>query len=802
MRSFRGLRCGVMEKSEERYLRWDDTLENPLLSQAIPRSSNQPTVTVSGKAPKGATHVFITGAFTRRVRVEKDGTFSIVVPLKVGERNEIRLMGLDIEGKKRSDLMIGEVRQTGTPDDIYALVRLLSEMGEKALQEIQEDKGRFTHLHRCLERSLIKKFSRSFKDGEEYINGLQHSTTSSTMRNVLAAILTRFVEINKSDIPGITPDKLLFFQKYCVWELRRRIEAGEPGAILANDPGTGKTRTVLAATSAYRTTIVTPNAVVPTWREESGRVQEDPNLLVLHGDTHTERKRQLREKEPLHHVVTNREFIRKIDDEERFVLLNRAEEGEKRVVVEDEAHSRHNDKSDQTKGVAKLQADFRLLVTATPAKNPETFRKMMAVLRPNDQCFQSAAAFAQAFPSDDPQALKALNLLKEAVTIRFRKADAMETVDRRLSLAQQRHKLPAKKHISPEELGAFEMSMEQARAIYELFLDWEEWCRTFGHYVPEDDEDVRSGDGFAKRHALRQTVNNPRYVNSRAEDAKAATMRKIVEQCIAAGRRPLIFCAYEAQAQKYAEMFADLQPALYTGSTSERGERKDGRGKAIRYLRSRTDTAENDWVLDANGYPIPDTEGDPNSETMSCLEYERLTFQNSNDRCLAIATFDAGSVGTTFTNAKALIFDDLPADIIQLIQAEDRIHRIDPERLTHADVEYFTLQSCYPQAFLDELQNRWLVRENGRYREFMSEEEAHTFAQQLAEQREVDADTIPVVNAFHQFFAQGTFDQVHGQNLRVQGTMFSLINDGIADTSALNENQQAFNGLGNGEDAQ
>ena len=56
----------------------------------------------------------------------------------------------------------------------------------------------------------------------------------------------------------------------------------------------------------------------------------------------------------------------------------------------------------------------------------------------------------------------------------------------------------------------------------------------------------------------------------------------------------------------------------------------------------------------------------------------------------------------------------------------------------------------------------------------------------------------PVATAFDTFFAQGTYDKVHHQNLGTQRRMFHLINDGIADDSILDEDQIKFRGLDNG----
>ncbi len=171
---------------------------------------------------------------------------------------------------------------------------------------------------------------------------------------------------------------------------------------------------------------------------------------------------------------------------------------------------------------------------------------------------------------------------------------------------------------------------------------------------------------------------------------------------------------------------------------------------------------------------------------MSALDYERLSFQNATDRQIIIATYQAGAVGTTFTAGKAMIFDDLPADVVEAIQAEDRIHRIDPHRQTHASVQYYSLQSRYPKRFLERMKKVWVVKQDdGTYEEYSSQ----ASAQAAAEELETETRT-----AYGTFFAQGTYDQVQFGNLRTQKQMFHLINDGIADETFLEEEAVEFSG--------
>ncbi len=794
IRSFHGMRMGSLEKNEEKYLKWDTKLSSINLTEEPPEVTAEPTITIMGTVAPNATHIFIAGAYTRTKRIDEGENFALTIPLKIGQTNELRIMSIDKNGKKRSEQESFMISQKGKQDDVAALVDLLSQLKDITIAGIQQNPGRFQHLCRCMEQSLIKRFGRSFADGERYIRDLiERGTTAPAIRKVLGSVLSKFKKIHEAKIPGTVPGSLLFFQKYCAVDIRRRIEEELLGVFLANAPGTGKTRIIQAAIADMDTTVITPNSVVSAWDEESGKVLEDTDVLALRGVSHAVRKEQLRTRKRLRatvdtpqHIYINREFLQRVDDSERFKLLSDKET----VVVHDEGHSRANEQSLQSKGAAMLDSKFQILVSATPFKNPRTFRRMMTILRPKDKRFSSDAAFTRAFPADDPQALRTLSLLKQDVTLRFREEDVFETVDPKQSLSQQRHKLPAKEFIDPEKIGSFEMSEDQAESIYQMFVNWNRWCKTNNKYIPKDrtakEDHLRVGDGFAKRHALRQTVNNPSYINSKAPDHKLIEAKKIVQQCMKEGRKVVIFCAYEAQTQKYAEAFANLHPALYTGETSALGDVKDLNSKPIKFRKGESEDDHHAWVLDSSGRPVPD----PDGQTMSALDYERITFQNIADRKLLIATYSAGSVGSTFTAGNAMILDDLPSDCVEAIQAEGRIRRIDPNRLTHAVKKYYTLESQYPAAFMERVSKRWLVKQEHFYKEFDSRESARKYAEKRG---------LKYMNAAEEFFDQGTYDEVHSRNLKVQRMMFNLINDGIADESILSEDQEMFRGLANGK---
>ncbi len=754
------------------YSDFEPTLGPCEIDSDIPEETHEPMITVTGRAV-GADSVMLYGCRQKRIRTQEDGSFRVRVPLRIGEPNVFDLMPVNHEEKRIGPSVTYCVLQTSERDDIQALIDLLDAMGRDALAQIRDDLGRFEYVVQQTEQVLIRKFSKNFEEGRDYIGSLIEKAKSPVVKKVLKRVLDHFRSIDRTKYPNVKKDSpLYFFQKYCVAEIQKRMERGDRGVILANAPGLGKTRTALVAVNGDPATIVAPNSVVSAWGEEAKKSLQNSDMLTLQNMSYLERLALLEETDA-NHVVTNIEYLRGKPEDTKYRLL-----GDDRIVVHDEAHALASLSSEQSKGARRLEGNFHLFLTATPFKNPRMMRRMLHNLHPEDVRFSSDQAFSKAFPANDHDALRTLNILKEQHVIRFRKEDVLEEMDPALPLQDQLHRLPRKEQVPQDRYGEFEMTMEQSEAIYELFKDWPKWCKKYDRYMPKDQiakmDHLRGNQfTFGKVHALRQTANNPEYIGEYGvEDPKAAEMLRTVEACLKEGRKVVIFCQYNAQTLKYAELLARYQPALYTGITSGEKEKKDSEGKKMFFRKHK----EDGWELDAKGCPIEDPKGHP----MLAMDYERITFQNNKNRKVILATYAAGAVGVTFTAGKAVIFDDLPRDCIEEIQAEDRTHRIDHEHQTHSTVKYVRMVSTYPEEFLKKMKKVWLKpQKNGTYKE--------TTDQAYAKKHDYES-------AYDLFFEQGTYDQVKLENLQAQKNMFQLINDGITDESVLQEGQKKFVG--------
>ncbi|MDE1869341.1 MAG: DEAD/DEAH box helicase [Candidatus Micrarchaeota archaeon] len=792
--SFKGLYSRISSTKEAEYMRYNVSLAMPSIITKIAGRTRDDTVYVNGKA-LGASHVYVAGVWNRRITVRPDGTFTASIPLRIGKSNEVRLFAIERYKQQRSEALSYSITQTGSTTEEDALIMLLTKLGSGIKAQLQKDPARFNFLVDTVEHALIKGFTIDFSAGKRNLEKLISRTDDRTVKLVLKRVMSNFEEVNRSLHEDITPgERLFFFQKYCMYAIKKRMDAGSAGVILANEPGLGKTLVGLLISKGHPTLIISPNSVVSTWVENQERFTRDYNLVNLKSPKnrgvigHSERKAVLKalvyggglrgasSSIGMPALLTNIEFLRKPEDRERFELLNRAlSSGSKAsVYVFDEAHSLANIDTKQTEGAQKIKADFQLYMTASPFRDPVTVRRMLHNLFPNDKRFGSDNAFTKAFPRDDPAALRELNLIQREWVIRFRKQDVLIPYDRSKPLNEQKGGYIAHKEYMPTH--SFTLSMGQAMSIYKMLVRWPEWAATDGMHITKDWANVADGvwqnGSLSKSHAIRQISNSPANIGIKSRvSPKHVEMKNIVNEAVSENRKVLIFCAYRHQAEEYSKMFNELNPALYIGYEQKSETDKlvldsTGAPKLFKF------DERSGYATDKNGYPV----GDSNGKPMLLLDYERTTFMNAPDRKVMIATYKTGGIGVTLNAAKAVVFDDLPDTYVDQYQAEDRAHRVDTDiTRTQYDVKYYKLVSRYPKEFLDKMKDVWVRRnENGSY----------TVVENRAEAKEEHLDT-----AYNAFFSQGTYDEVQERRLEMHRQMFQLINDGIADEEVLKEAQ-------------
>ena len=555
-------------------------------------------------------------------------------------------------------------------------------------------------------------------------------------------------------------NNLLFFQKYTLYKINKSIEEGKKGIILANDPGLGKTIVSLFATEGVPSVIIAPNGVVSTWEEQADRFMKKHSIMNIKGLPSDKRKELLRAVEigardvyTKPKVLTNQEFLRAFDDDERFFELNRIlKDG---ILIIDESHWRKNTNTNQEQGVRRLSPKFTILLTATPYSDIESMRKMLSLVSDNID-ITNKVAFKKVFRKNIGS-IKALTHFSHENVIRWRKLDVFETFDENISLNEQKERLPKKKFMPNIE---YTLTNEQSHGILELLTSWKEWTEKYGHYIPKTTDTKQDriwvSNGLVKKHALRNIMNNPQYIGQNIQSNKHTSVVNTVVENVNSGRKVLIFCRYISEAKTYQSLLSEYNPSMIIGSQNfEEEEKEETSGDKFKF-----DENGEGWIFDENGYPIPDENG----RIMEKLDYERLTFMKSKDRKVAICTYGTGGVGITLNAAKAVIFSDLPDTYIEQYQAEDRVHRIDTnETRTHYDVRYYNAVAKYPEEFIELMKHTKLKAGED-------------------------------VTAFDDFFIDGTYDEVQLTNLESQKKLFQLLVDGIIDEEELRakENENPY----------
>lgn len=770
-----------------------------------PTETNTHEIELTVRMPAGSSRLCVEGTWKKDIIVkEGEDTMVIRMPLTPGKMNFISLLPYH-EDKNADPVLrtrcdqptVVAIEQNGQGEDIAALFEFLTALKGDKLEALTGNEERSRNFLLRAEEFLIKHFAEDFKEGERYTKALIGQFKDNDLaRKTLNAVLTKFRAIDKEKYPALkTGKKLYFFQKYCIYKIRQARENGARGVILANEPGLGKTVTALLATHDDEVLIGCPNAVASVWKGQEGYFFKAPFLMNLAGVKYDERQEMLREnaaqgQQAMPGVVTNIQFVRfkkgssEVDaqrTDQKFALLNGrwAPHRRRRVNVVDEMHFLKNE-SQQTEGVRRLQGDFSLWLSASPHRDPDSFCRIMRHMLPGDRRFASLTAFRLAFPKDDPEALRVLNMLQQEHIIRFTKADVLLTSDPAIPVEQQKRRVPRKRHIEAEneQGGLFTLTEAQQQAIFELFEDWEAWKRKYDKYMPADrwarEDRIRGRENqLVKKHALRQIVNNPAYIGSPEASPKHAAMRRIIEQELGANpnNKGLVFCRYHAEVDAYAEMLRGMgiPYTLCTGRIIQEKYKKDDTGEEMYFEVDRFDNPK----IGPDGKPIPTTDKNKGKRLMS-IDYETQVFQNDPNTRIMLSTFEAGGVGKTFTAANFAVEDDKPEDYTARYQAEDRIHRIDEERPKH-EVRYYSLTSQYSPEFLDGIRDMTL------------EEPPRS-----GEDVNVENDEPVTFSPYERWFAQGTMDSVQESNLQSQKTVFEIINDGIEEDPNLMRNERRF----------
>lgn len=280
--------------------------------------------TATGVAPSDCACIFIASVWSKRVYVEPGKPFSFILKLNPGE-NILTIFSIDESKEARSGPIFFREKGEATEDHALSLVLLLGSIKDLEKQ-MELDVTQRNLVMETLELTFIKNFSYQFEEGERsLLEVISNFQDNPTVTRLLHEVLRKFKRIEQTPFVGLRTDTdvgLMFFQKYAAYRINQLREKGLPGAILALEPGLGKTITALVAGNGDEMMIVCPNSVVSGWSEEASKFFHMPSMEAVY-DMSIKDRTDVIEGSLKQCIVTNLQSIQQIDNEGLFSAINK-----------------------------------------------------------------------------------------------------------------------------------------------------------------------------------------------------------------------------------------------------------------------------------------------------------------------------------------------------------------------------------------------------------------------------------------------------------------------------------------------
>lgn len=393
-----------------------------------------------------------------------------------------------------------------------------------------------------------------------------------------------------------------------LWHLYRH----QLGGILADEMGLGKTLQALALVECIQShsavkqpaLVVCPASLVENWAREAAQFVPDLKLVQHHGSG---RDKAVHKLESVDIVVTSYGTLRQ--DAEMLSAMDWS------VVMGDEAQHIKNRRSQNAKSLTSLRASGRFLLTGTPIENSlDDLLSLFAFLMPG---------YLGATPTKSSQDEKAWHMQRQAT-----RAAAYILRRTKLEVAPE---LPAK----IEKTFFCALGTKQAR-FYQDTLE-----KTRRDIFNLEMAGAKAGKvrfaAFTELLRLRQACVDPRIIDDRfaaKDSAKLAAFDEILEECIDAGSRILLFSSFVSALKLVAQHL-------------------DGQGHSYCYLDGQT----------RNRLAICDR------------------FNQDSSIPVFLISLKAGGTGLNLTGADTVVHYDPWWNPAAEAQATDRAHRIGQERV-------------------------------------------------------------------------------------------------------------------------
>ncbi|KAK3675712.1 DNA-dependent ATPase fun30 [Recurvomyces mirabilis] len=262
-------------------------------------------------------------------------------------------------------------------DDSWAMLA-----GYEAVDELVEECAK---IAKPIQKAL-KGWSMNRDDGELELMNLDDAhdsgigtPASSTSSDDLPARRGNFLKQPK------TMDQVLRLKDYQLVGLNwlNLLWDKKISCILADDMGLGKTCQVISFLAHLQESevdgvhlIIVPGSTIANWLREFGRFAPDLRVVPYYGTQAERAEQRVRIEDEFHEidvVVTTYDVAVKVEDNQFL-----RKQIDPAVCVFDEAHLLRNPTTDRYQQLAKIKADFRLLLTGTPLQN--NLQELVAIL--------------------------------------------------------------------------------------------------------------------------------------------------------------------------------------------------------------------------------------------------------------------------------------------------------------------------------------------------------------------------------------------------------------------------------------
>jgi superfamily II DNA or RNA helicase len=476
------------------------------------------------------------------------------------------------------------------------------------------------------------------------------------------------------EIVGFEPvnisTKLFLYQK-----IKARFLMEHDQAILADEPGLGKTLSAIAAVESLglkKILIVCPSTVKDTWEEEIRKhTVEVPETVAVDGSRY-QRERQYQKARGAQYVIVNYEELRARSPQELAKITAGLE-----LVIVDEAQYVENPDAQQGEAIRRINPPRKWLISATPYGNkPDSLFSLLNYLFPAE--YADEHLFLETY-CKDTKGLKLLNSELRKIMTRSRKLDVFEEYDPARPLAEQGLKLPKKIEVPYQEQGGYFLNEEQVGIIRKMLTDFPAWAREYNARVPKKKQIKESEiNPLVKLQYLFYATVDPALVGGQTAAPIYRELDRIIAAKIKAGKKVLIFANHRQVVESLVERYKQLGIARIDGTVS--GWAKDPAGNDLRLRYN----GMGRLVID----PV-------NGQKVHAQAFERHKFQESPSVRIMIANEKSGGTGLTLTAADAVIYVEKPLTYTRVYQCSDRAHRIDKLR-QKAQVEVISMVGQYP----------------------------------------------------------------------------------------------------------